>query len=212
MKENNKDKLKSFIDDNKDDFDIFEPPSFEFKPSKKIEVEVNVPSSKKGIMIPLRNVMKVAAILAVIIGASYFWMYDTLKNENNVAVHSVQQKNQVEIIEPDVEFQLASVSDEMAELEGYYIQQVSLKLGELQDLGVAAEMEEELSVLDAEFSALKLELGDDLDNTVVINEMIKNYKLKLDLLQKVLDNIEESSTKSTVEKTKHNDEKYTVYY
>lgn len=211
MKENNKDKLKSFIDSHKDEFDIFEPPSFEFKTSKKIEIEVNTDGSKKGIMIPLRNVMKVAAILAVIIGASYFWMYDALKNDDSLVVAEPNQNNVVSI-EPEVEFQLASVSVEMAELEGYYIQQVSLKLAELQDLGVASEMEKELSILDAEFSALKLELGDDLDNTVVINEMIKNYKLKLDLLQKVLDNIEESSTKSTVDKTKQDDEKYTVYY
>jgi len=206
MENKDKDLLKSFVEDNRQEFDRFTPPSMDFSKISK-QPEVKKEETTKGKVVPLKWVLRVAAIFVGLVALGGVWMFNSFDN-NQVAEVSEQLETEAQIID----FNLADVSTEMAELEGYYIQQVSMRENELAALGLTNELAEELNFLDEEYKALKIELGVDVDNEVIINEMIKNYKYKLELLEQVIETMETLESKASDIKKKKDENNYTIYY
>ncbi len=198
MKEE-KDILKSFIKDNKDSFDDKMPPMMDFG---SISTQEETP---KGKMISIKWLYAAAAIFVIAFSAIGFSLF--FNNHSTQVATTSEDATQNEFID----FTLSKLSPEMAELESYYLQQVASKQAELEKLGLDEDLAKELEFLDNEFIALKNELGESVDNHLIVNEMIKNYKLKLDLLESVLADMQDNYDDKNL--TQHNDdETYTIYY
>lgn len=197
MKENNEDRLKDFVDQNIDDFDMAIPPKMSF--AKKAP-------EKKQKLIPISWLYSAAAVFMVIMAMGAFWVYNRIGNSE---AETVVAEHQEEVKEDN--FSLSEISEEMAELESYYNEQLKEKKNSINQLGYGEEIEDELAILDEEFNSLKNELGENVDNHLIVNEMIKNYKLKLDLLESVLNNLQENYDDKNLTNL-DNDETYTVYY
>lgn len=190
------DKLKKFVNQNRNDFDLHEPPSLNLESLKK---------AKKGTktrLVPLKRVLQVAAIITIIAsisGALYINSLTEVHSTNTLATNESLR-----------DFQLSYVSNEMAETETYYIQQVNIKQKQIEQLGFSEDIKEELDLLDEEFNNLKAELGEGVDNEVIVEKMIMNYQLKLDLLEKILNSINTVNDKPS--KKENNENNYTTYY
>ncbi len=88
-------------------------------------------------------------------------------------------------------YALHDISPELAETEYYYASQISEKLQMIHtsDADVDNLVKEDLTLLDSAYYELQLDLMDNADNEEVINAMIQNYRIKLQILEKVLDEI-----------------------
>ncbi len=160
-----KDKLEDFIKQNREAFDVYEP-----NPElwKKIEKTVN----KKTIR--LKTVLWRAAAVVIIFGASFvFHRYiDMVQQEKNVAEEIPEVK----------------------EAEIYYSGLLSSKLEEIKPMleehpGLGQEIKSELSVLDSIYTDLKDDLKDNVANQEVIEAMIQNYRMRLSILEDILNEL-----------------------
>ena len=57
----------------------------------------------------------------------------------------------------------------------------------------------EFQMLDSAYVELKNDLKDNVDNEEVINAMIQNYRIKLQILEQILDNIQSNEDKENEE-------------
>lgn len=201
MKE--KDKLKEFITSNREEFDFETPPSMDFSELKNKKLDSN--KAKQTKVIPLKTVINIAAAITIFIAIGGFIYYQT----------SISKQTETIIVEQSpsnksAEFSISTVSTEMAEVESYYIQQVNTRQQQIIDAGFSEDIKEELELLDEEFNNLKAEIGNGVDDQLILEEMIENYQLKLNLLEKVLNNINALENKPS--KKEENDASYTIYY
>jgi hypothetical protein len=200
MKEQDKDHLKGFVHSHREEFDTETPPAMDFgnlMPSKEEE--------KTPKMVPITWLYRIAAVFVALLAVGAFWVLNsnTTETETTVAVEEVEQA--------PTEFNLGELSPEMAELEDYYTHELSVKQQALEEMGHGDAIAEELAFLDEEFATLKTELGENVDNHLIVNEMVKNYKLKLDLLQSVLNDLQENYDDKNLTNLE-DDENYTIYY
>lgn len=200
MKEQDKDHLKNFVDSHREEFDEVSPPSLDFS-----KLGSNSSNDAGPKMIPISWLYRVAAVFIMIIGVGGFWMFLNRNTERSEIFADGQQEVQ------EKEFSLSELSEEMAELEEYYSAELTSKQKELEALGYGDAISEELAILDEEFNALKTELGENVDNHLIVNEMVKNYKLKLDLLESVLMDLQENYDDKNLTNLQ-DDENYTIYY
>ncbi|MCT4580203.1 MAG: hypothetical protein N4A35_02210 [Flavobacteriales bacterium] len=201
MKE--KDQLKEFIEANREAFDTATPPSIDF--SNLADEKPIIETSKPIKRMNWGFIMNIAATALILIGLGTM-TYHLVKPNNNTALPMVEKQ----ATNNNVAFSFSLVSQEMAEVESYYIQQVNHKQQQVSQLGYSDEIKEELILLDEEFNALKKELGNGVDDQLIVEEMIMNYQLKLDLLETVLNNSNTAESKSS--KNEHHDTNYTIYY
>lgn len=199
MKEQDKDHLKDFVQQHRDEFDVVNPPDLDFRNVAKDETGANGPR-----MIPITWLYRVAAIFLLVLGVGAFWVLSSKNNEPSETIATEQPD------EMQTDFSLSELSPEMAELEKYYTSELTSKQKELEALGYGDAITEELALLDQEFADLKAELGGNVDNHLIVNEMVKNYKLKLDLLESVLMDLQENYDDKNL--TNLEDENYTIYY
>jgi hypothetical protein len=118
-------------------------------------------------------------------------MYE-IKNEDRVALKENQPEKLV----------LASLSPEYAEMEEFYVSRINFTISELNQYEPDPEMMAIIEDLDKEFKALQAEMNGPVNQDEIIEAMIENYRLKLDLLEQMLESLKE-------QKTVVNDEKYT---
>jgi hypothetical protein len=80
--------------------------------------------------------------------------------------------------------------NEIAELEQFYNGEINQKItlikGQLEDDYILQDLED----MDAAFVELKADLKDNLDNQEVISAMMENYRLKLQILEEILNELE----------------------
>lgn len=196
MEENKLDKLKTYVDHNKVEMDIHEPPVMDWSGV------ANKTVLAKGKVVRLSSVVRwaAAAIIVLIGGNVAFWIYSSKNQSDNYPVTN-----------ENISVELFQVSDEIAEIEFYYSSQIKDALKIVEGLGHADELNVQLDILDSEYNNLKKELNNNLDNEVVIYQMIENYRLKLELLENAIRII--SSDDQIVKNNEIQDyEKYTVYY
>ena len=170
MKEPNKDHLKDFVQEHRDEFDVASPPAMDFTNMGSSTQEEKGPK-----MIPIYWLYRVAAVFVVLLGVGVFWVLNTNPVNETTAVAEVEDT----VEQPD--FSLSELSPEMAELEEYYSNELISKQAELEALGYGDAIAEELGLLDEEFHALRDALGENVDNHFSVHEMVKNSPLTLDL-------------------------------
>lgn len=190
------DNFEKFVNNNREEFDMAEP---NFKIWENIEQQLNEQSTKKSS--PLRivkserktvrmRIMRYASVAAVglllLTVGGFIGSYLTTNNSPMAAN----------------EISLSDVSDEYAEVETFYAQQVNMKIEELKQYNYDESILKDIAELDAAFQELKQELGNapDMTDEEIIHAMIENYQMKIDILERVLE-------RSAVERSFDNAEK-----
>lgn len=169
------DKLEKFMLENREAFDSFEP-----DPEVWNRIEKRKP---RVISINWKTVASRAAAV-VIIFASSWYLHDYFDSRNQ----SVVQTDEV-MLEDDPMYR------NLMEAEVYYTSEINNRKDELfrranNDPMLRNDINNELIELDKVYQELKDDLKDNADNEEVIEAMIQNYRLKLEILEEILYQLE----------------------
>jgi hypothetical protein len=170
-----KDRLEEFVRGHRQDFDTFEPSEALWKNiDKKLD---------KGKKIKLRFYLSRAAAVAAIFAISFL-----------VQQYLQTSKNKLQEI------------PELKEAEMYYSGLIDAKLQEIKPLlveypDVEQEMKTDLSELDSVYNGLKNDLKDNVANHEVIEAMIENYRMRINLLEEMLQYLEKNEDDTNNDKT-----------
>ncbi len=166
------DRLESFVNENRHEFDRMEP-------SDKIWESINKRLEEQPKQrIQRMNWMKVAAVIAIIIAVPAI-VYQVRFSEQKQTAKAVH-------VDPEVQ--------ELMEAEAFYSQEVSGKLAEIQKCykiypELKGEVEGDLNELETMYRSLKSDLKENISNKEVIEAMIENNRYRLKLVDEVLEQI-----------------------
>lgn len=181
-----KDKWKSFIEENRSEFDN---ESADPQLWSRIEFSLDQQAPK---MVKLSTVLRIAAAILIVASAGIFLLLNsTRQTPVHVAGHSRQTT--------ESEYILSSISPEYREVETYYVSRINSAMNELESFTPDEELLSAIADLDAEFKQLKSEMKENVNQGEIIEAMIMNYRLKLELLEKMLDSFNEEEQHSEVE-------------
>jgi len=184
------DNLERFILQNREQFDILEPSPnvwnrvVKRKPTRLLSLDRN------------SAVWKVAA--AVIIFLSAFFLQEYLhRDAHDSALATTPVES--EIIIP-----------ELVEAEVYYTSEVNSKLKQVEKLlsanpELTEDIKNDFQELDSIYSGLKSDLKDGIARAEIIDAMIHNYRLKLMILEDLLEELQQTDKAVTVKKQNKND-------
>jgi uncharacterized protein involved in exopolysaccharide biosynthesis len=167
-----RDRLESFVDENRHEFDHLEPSDNVWETiSLKLEQKEQRPKSTFLFL-------KIAAmiILAISVPATIYFQVE----------NPVQSAKSNATVDPDVQ--------ELIEAEAYYSEEVSGKLAEIQKCykvhpELKAQIEGDLNELETMYLSLKKDLKDNVSNKEVIEAMIENNRNRMKLVDEVLEQI-----------------------
>jgi len=167
------DKLEDFIRSNREEFDFSEPGEGHLKrfEAKRSLVERKAP-------INWRNLLKVAAVIVFVLGSGILLVHD-----NSTQSYASEGLD------------LRELSPELAEVETFYEDQIENATEELAPIkkldqrGFNKDLAQQLTLLEEEYNELKLEMRDNYGDERLINAMIKNYQLRLQIIEQYLNQI-----------------------
>lgn len=171
-----KDQLEKYISDHREEFDELTPSPTVWD---RIEQDIDVVPVRK--LVPLRKALAYGVAAVVVVALGLFF----IMNEHQVANEMADQPID-EMATDRNGYSLSDISPELAEVEGYYVTRVNQKMERLGTLEIEPELLEELELLDLEFNQLKEEMGGSVNNEQIIAAMIDNYRLKLEILEALL--------------------------
>lgn len=161
--------LKNFIDVNRESFEVYDYPHEDWQAiSDKLD---QAEKRAKSVVIPLKYVWRSAAVFLILIGVAFYTSWVNWKNQS----------------------QDMMMSAELQEAEYYYGELIATKVAHISELDQNAEEEvfRNMAALDLAFNELKTDLKDNADNEEVIHAMIDNYKIKLQILEQIIAQLEE---------------------
>lgn len=169
-----KDELKIFTEQNRLSFESYKLDLDEAWSG--IDNKLNELESKT-IKIPWANILKIAAIFIVVMTVAFGFYLNNQRialDKNGIALHNI--------------------SSELADTEAFYTTQISekIKMIEVSAGNIEPEVQNQLNVLDEDYQSLKDDLKDNADSEEIINAMIGYYRLKLAMLEKILDEIQKN--------------------
>jgi len=179
------DRLEDFVKQQREQFDLHEP-----DPSIWLKINpANVPVVKERR--PMRW-LRVAAAVAMIFGGSTAGLY-FLTGEK---AESEQLSNALYL--------------EIQETEQYYSQMVTQRYDELKPFltenpGAQQMLADDMEELDEVYLELKEDLKDNVSNPEVIEAMVLNYRVKLEILEDLLNQLNEKENQDY-----ENDESYSL--
>lgn len=202
------DKLEQFIFDNREAFDVHEPGP---------EVWARIKSSGSGenkktkvIRMNWRSFLwRVAAIIVIFSSAYMLSNYVHSLKDKQVATATTGESTE-HTGEPEI------VIPELVEAEAYYTMELNSKMSELrQHTDNFQEVEEQLNYdfqeLDSIYAELENDLKDNICNKEVIDAMIQNYRLKLEILENLLQHLERQENANSDFNTHNQDEDTEIY-
>lgn len=163
------DDWKNHVDRHRSDFD-----SYELEDEIWIDLQARLEQAEK------RATKK---------GSSYNWLWKTLAacvSALILAFFLYPAEDQTEELVVDAE---------LTEVENYYQDQINVKVSQISAIEKDEDIFKDLKVLDQAFVELKEDLKDNADNEEVINAMIATYKVKLEVLERILEELEEKKSK-----------------
>ncbi|MCF8366535.1 MAG: hypothetical protein K9H16_12180 [Bacteroidales bacterium] len=174
-----RDKLEQFIRDNRDEFDEFEPNPALF---------AGVKTRKAKLIMGKWNSIAWKAAAAVAIFVSSYFFHDWVNAPDQASMAAVNEEQE----KPSEIFKV------LMEAEMYYTSKINSKKEEFYHLsssnpGIREEIDSELVDLDKVYAELKCDLKDNAANEEVIEAMIQNYRIKLEILEDVLQQINEAN-------------------
>lgn len=164
-----KNDLKNFIDVNREAFEVYDYLPDDWQSiAEKLDQSKQV---KRSVIIPLRYVWRAAAIIIFVLGGAFYMSWINWKTQT----HDMM------------------MSAELQEAEYYYNDLIAIKVAEISRLDRRAEQEvfRNMEVLDQAFLELKRDLRDNADNEEVVHAMIDNYKIKLEILEQIIKQLEQ---------------------
>ncbi len=169
-----KDDLKQYVNQNRREFDLFKPPSR--KIWQAISANLDKETSRVSPFRILSPFYRIAAILIVGLGVLFY------------AYRSQYQSMPSS--------QLNAISSELKETENYYQGLIDEKMEFVRANANLIDpiIIEDLEVLDEAFVQLKDDLAENVDNEEVVTAMIKNYRIKLKILERILKQIQSKET------------------
>jgi len=162
-------RFEDFMQEHKDDFDVYEPSP---KVWDHIETAINPKRSLK------RYLWLGGAVAAVLVVALLTTVVSNMSNENTLELTRSLDPELVELIETEA-FYASKVNSKLTEIRNCYYVFPELK----------SEIESDLSELDNLYKDLKNDLNDNIYNREVIEAMIQNSRQKLELVDRVLKQI-----------------------
>ena len=186
---NHPDRLEDFIRDHREDFDVHEPsPGLWEKILPEEESSTPYTASSSWSVI-----WKAAAVVAIILSSYAIWQNLQVEQGFTIAGLDTIFGRQEEPKQEDF-----AAIPELAEAELYYNTQVNTMLNELDAYndeypGVKEDVEVDLAELDKVYNELRQDLKEDIANPEIIEAMIQNYRLKLNILKDILEQIKKSN-------------------
>jgi hypothetical protein len=169
------DKWKKFTEDHQEEFNSDSPSDSLFE-----RIQPEIVKKDEPRMIRLSIVIQMAAAFLILIGLSLFFVWN-----NKSEVNSNLTTAKVDKIKDD-RMVLSKINPELAETEYYFINQIDELMKEVETNQLTPEVKLILEQLDAEFNLLKSEMGEQVNSDKIIEALIENYRLKIKLLQKLL--------------------------
>lgn len=157
------DELKDHIDSRRQEFEVYD---FDLDNSWDNISERLKQKEESHVKVPLKFIWRVAAVFLISIGATFYLTWANLSNSTIDSISSL----------------------ELAEADMYYGNLISNKVLQLRSskAEIDPNIYEDIEALDVAFSELKEDLRDNADNDEVVNAMILNYKIKLEILERIL--------------------------
>ncbi|TVR74388.1 MAG: hypothetical protein EA408_02895 [Marinilabiliales bacterium] len=170
------DNLEKYVRENSREFDIEEPAKGHFERfALKLDQRRRSRSSFRW-----RYMLQVA-VIAVLVILSSLWIYDRITGRTP-EYHMIT---------------LSDISGEYREAELYYTTLISRKYNEIKSFDFQDDTREqevllrELSEMDAVYRSLQQELNAEGDNPMVINAMLRYYQLKLEIMSRIIEHLQE---------------------
>lgn len=163
------DRLEEFINANRGEFDQLEP-------SPKVWENISE-ATKKGKTMQLNTYFfRIAAVAVILVITSILLLKTNILTPGNLARNN----------DPEIQ--------ELIEAEAFYAQQVNGKLDEIRKCyytfpELKEEIETDLTELQTMYDNLKIDLKENVSNKMVIEAMIENNRIRLELVDQVLDQI-----------------------
>ena len=184
------DKLEKFITENRDGFDVYEP-------SDELWDRIQKPSPKVIKLNWKTIAVRVAAVVVIFI-ASYFF-HDMMQSEKSTKI--AQQETEID------DQQMGKVQLLM-EAEVFYSSQINNAQDEIfrlsgNDQELIDDINFDMLELDEVFQELKDDLKDNSDNEEVIEAMIQNYRIKLQVLEEILLQLNKTKNPNVNENNNH---------
>jgi len=180
------DDLEKFVTSHKAEFDSEEPGADLWK---RIEADLPVENRRK---IGLKSVLWRAAAVVFIFAAG--WAASTMIGKRSVEVPS----SVVDMNTPEIR--------ELIEAEAYYTSMIESRQAEVESYlqenpDILRDLKEEFNNLDSAYSALRLDLNENLSQQQIIEAMIQNHRTKVEILNELLKQLksEQSSNETTYE-------------
>lgn len=175
------DKLEKFIIENRNDFDDLVPDPAIFNRIQKREPETISLNWTKVLV-------RVAAVMVIAVTSYIFIDYMVKEDQSTMLVEK-------ETIDPND----AEMVQELVEAEYYYSARINERKEEFYCLtanntGLRDDINLELVELDHVFKDLKEDLKDNADNEEVVFAMIQNYRIKLEILEEILEQLRSAET------------------
>lgn len=185
------DKLKNRFD-NEDLGDVFEP-SIEHRSNFAQKLDAEMKHKPEGVQLHISySFMRIAAIAIILITAiSFAWFWDQSR------VNATPQT-----------MTLADVSEKYKEVEFFYQEQMSVRLTSLeiadneQSKQVYNEALQRLNQLNQNYTMLEKDLASNPGNTRIVYAMIKNYQLRITVLETLLNKLNIKETQKAEENEK----------
>lgn len=189
------DKLEKYINDNLDLFNDQEPNEGHFDrfaeklAQKKILSQEETKKTKVINMRSFYNGLKAASVI-ILLALSSLWIKDNVFKQKEVLL-------------------LGSVSPEYKEVEYYYVNQINNKFASLKECDninsekQKNELVKELKEMDEVHKQLAKELKANPNDERVINAMINHYKLKLEVMNRIINQLELLNSNNTSKNKNH---------
>lgn len=165
------DRLESFVNENRHEFDRLEPSDNTWDAiSKRLEEKKSKPGRHLW--------LKVAAVVAIaLLGAAVVYQQ-----------RFSERRQEVRVLQADPELR------ELIEAEAYYSQEVNVRMNEIKKCykihpELKSEVESDLNELEKMYLSLKSDLKENISNKEVIEAMIENNRVRLKLVDDVLEQI-----------------------
>lgn len=170
-----KDRLKQFVEQERKDFEVYE---LDVDLAwDRIETQLDEKHGKTR-HFPWKVILKVAVVLLIVTVFAFGYYINTQRismDQQGIALHNL--------------------SSELADTEAFYTSRIDEKIDliKVETGDLDTEVMIQLELLDEEYLSLKNDLRDNADSEEVINAMIEYYRLKLSLLEKILNEIQKNN-------------------
>jgi hypothetical protein len=162
-------RFEDFMQEHKDEFDVYEPSP---RVWNQIESAINPKRTLK------RYLWAGGAVAAVLVVALLTTIVLNMNEQNTLELTRSLDPELVELIETEA-FYASKVNSKLTEIRSCYYVFPELK----------SEIESDLAELDNLYKELQNDLNDNIYNREVIEAMIQNNRLKLELVDRVLKQI-----------------------